>query len=83
MKYRIYNNKNNLIIMHDNKMNKHGKLRISRIYELDSWIKKMIKDEIEFAQIEHMINYNNTFIFEEREYLSLRFKDYTPVVPEI
>lgn len=44
----------------------------------------MIKDEIEFGEINHIINYNNSFIFEEREYLSLRIKDYTPeVTPEV
>jgi len=62
--------------MHDNKMNKHGKLRISRIYELNDWLRKKFNEGIGYDKIKHEINYNNTFIFEEREYLSLRFKDY-------
>jgi len=57
------------------KINKHGKLRIDRVYELDGFLKYML-DRMENKAISHFINYNNSLSFEEREYLSLRYKDY-------
>ena len=49
------------------KINKHGKLRIDRVYELDGFLKYML-DRMENKAISHFINYNNTLSFEEREY---------------